>query len=56
MLQAIESAESFQEFGELFRESMADPDLQAVTFDGGTAALRLDQFTVPECGFKLSNG
>ena len=56
MLQAIESAESFQEFGELFRESMADPDLQAVTLDGGTAALRLDQFTVPECGFKLSNG
>ena len=34
----------------------AEPELQDAATDSGIASLRLDNFTLPNCGFQFSNG
>lgn len=55
-VEAVRSAESFDELDDEIEAALQDPDLQASAQEAGVAALRLDEFTVPECGFQLSNG
>jgi hypothetical protein len=54
MVETAEVAGSFEEFEIALEQALADPDLNEVVVAGGAAALQLDQYTIPECGFKLS--
>ena len=38
-----------------FATVLSNPTVVQWSLDGAAAALRLDDFTVPECGFRLSN-
>jgi hypothetical protein len=55
IVEAIRTAESFADLDEGLQSALEDPDLQESAQQAGLAALRLDEFTIPECGFQLSN-
>ncbi len=52
---AARSASSFAELDDAITAAFEDPDVQDSAQQAALAAIRLDQFTVPECGFQLSN-
>jgi hypothetical protein len=52
---ALDDAETFDEFGAVFETALADPAIAETAMTGGLAALSIDEYSIPECGFKVSN-
>ena len=48
-------ATSLSEALEDFSAAVSTPQATETAQQGGLAAMRLNQFTIPECGFRLSN-
>ena len=38
-----------------FERALETPDLANAAIEAGNASLRMDEFTIPSCGFKFSN-
>lgn len=52
---SIDGARTFEEASDALTEGISDPEITAIAIAGGTAALAIDEFSVPNCGFKVSN-
>jgi hypothetical protein len=54
MIQVLRDATALADLQRIEQAITATPELQQAAVDGGTASLRVDQFTIPTCGFKFS--
>lgn len=54
VIDLIVEADSADDFAASFEAELQDPGFLEQTLAAATATLRLDEFTVPECGFRLS--
>jgi hypothetical protein len=54
LVQVFRSADSVEDLTEI-EQVLSSPENQSAAVSAGEASLRLDEFTVPECGFKFSN-
>lgn len=52
---ALDDAATFEEFGTAFEAALTAPEVAETAMAGGLAALSIDEFSIPECGFKVSN-
>ena len=48
------NADSVEDLGEL-EQRLSSSEMATMTISAGEASLRLDEFTIPQCGFKFSN-
>jgi phage-related minor tail protein len=53
--EAVEDADTFDEFDTRLDAALTDPAVAAAAMAGGLAALSIDEFSIPECGFQVSN-
>lgn len=53
---AFAEADTFAELSTLFDTALTDPAVAEASMTAGLAALGIDEFSIPECGFKVSNG
>jgi hypothetical protein len=53
MADVFRNADSVDDLAQL-EQSLGSEEMRAVTLSGGEAALRIDEVTIPECGFKFS--
>ncbi len=54
VIDLIITADSAEDFAASFEAALQDPEFLERTLATAAATLRLDEFTVPECGFRLS--
>ena len=54
IVDAYRRATTFEELDAILTENLGDPEVSAAAEEGGQAALRLDEFTLAECGFQIS--
>ena len=54
VIDLIVAADSVEDFAASFETALQDPEFLEQTLASAAATLRLDEFTVPECGFRLS--
>lgn len=52
---AYRGVESLDQLAPRIEQALADPDLLEETQEGAVASVRLNEFTIPTCGFQLSN-
>ncbi|HAX82810.1 MAG TPA: hypothetical protein DCY40_09620 [Actinobacteria bacterium] len=55
LTEAFEEADTFVELDTRFDTALTDPEVAEASMTAGLAALSIDEFTIPECGFKVSN-
>jgi hypothetical protein len=54
LAEVFRNAESAEDLTEL-EQRLSTSDMASMTISAGEASLRLDEFTIPQCGFKFSN-
>jgi hypothetical protein len=54
LAEVFRNADSVEDLGEL-EQRLSSSEMATMTISAGEASLRLDEFTIPECGFKFSN-
>jgi hypothetical protein len=55
MAEVFRNADSVDDLAEL-EQQLGSDELRVVAVSGGEAALRIDEVTIPQCGFKFSEG
>jgi hypothetical protein len=54
LAEVFRNAESVEDLDEL-EQRLSSSEMATMTISAGEASLRLDEFTIPQCGFKFSN-